>query len=247
VTNQEPLTLTGRKLGALVLRDFCPRCFWIPEHMDCNPPFSIPLPGVFSNIDDWTKDIVHAHFAEYGRAPEWLSDIGHDVQSYVDPRLLTWQRYDYLDPETGIPLRGAPDDIFIAGNGDHFLLDYKTAKYTATQDRLLPMYAIQVVAYAWIAERARTFRPIKSTSLVYCEPVTGDIAARDRSNRQFKGFKLPFAPKVVPVELDLDLIPPLLRKARDILSLDKPPERKVGCNGCYAVWELSCVDQGIQI
>jgi len=242
---KDPLTLTGRKLGALVLPDFCERCYWIREHLEGDPPFAIPMPGIFNSIDAQTKHVVHAYFTKHGHAPEWLSEIGNDLESYVDGGLLSWRRYSYHDPKTGVLLRGSPDDIFIARDGSHCLVDYKTARWTPAQDRLLPMYAIQVNAYAYIAERARTFRPMRSVTLVYCEPVTGDIPAHDSTNHQPRGFKLGFAPKVVPVELDLAQIPPLMRRAREILSLDKPPERKLGCEGCYAIADLFFVHDGV--
>jgi len=244
---QEPLRMTGRVLGELAMPDFCDRCFHIKQHLTTKPPFSFGFPGIFSNIDGWTKQIVHAHFIKHGRAPKYLAPICDDVDNYVNSSLLHWNRYQYLDPETNILLRGQPDDIFIAGDGGHHLIDYKCAKFTATQDRLYPQYQIQLISYALIGERGCGFKPMKSATLVYTEPVTGDIPAQDSSNHLPRGFKLGFSTKLLPVELDYDLIPPLLRRVRKIMSLKKPPERKLGCEGCYAIADLFFAHDGVVI
>jgi len=55
-------------------------------------------------------------------------------------------------------LTGAPDGIFIKPNDCYVIADYKNAKFTGTQDSLLPMYCVQLDAYALIGEQ-RGIRP----------------------------------------------------------------------------------------
>jgi hypothetical protein len=241
-----PLRLTGRTLGELALPDACDRCYVIKHRMTVRPPFSIPMPGIFSTIDSQTKRLVHHHFIKYGHAPRYLDPICADIQNYLNSSLLHWNRYQYLDPETGILMVGSPDDIFVAGNGDYHLVDYKCAKFTARQDELFPLYQIQLISYALIGESCG-YKPMKSATLAYCEPLTGDIPAQDQSNHQPRGFKLGFAVKLLPVELEYDLLPPLLRRARKLLSLKKPPERKLGCEGCYAIADLFLAHDGVTV
>ncbi len=47
----EPITISAKNLGALAMRNFCPRYFWIGMHMD-RLPYQI-FPGIFSSIDSY--------------------------------------------------------------------------------------------------------------------------------------------------------------------------------------------------
>ena len=37
--------------------DFCERCFWIHRRLK-NIPFQIPMPGIFSSIDSYVKNVM---------------------------------------------------------------------------------------------------------------------------------------------------------------------------------------------
>ena len=41
----------------LGMPSFCPRCFWLQMHYKL--PYQI-FPGIFSNIDSYTKNLVHS-------------------------------------------------------------------------------------------------------------------------------------------------------------------------------------------
>ena len=118
------------------------------------------------------------------------------------------------------------------------MVDYKTAKFTETQDQLFPMYEIQLNGYALISERTELFRPISSLTLVYTEPVTDSAAVGDQRNWASEGFNLGFAGKLLPVALNLSKIPPLLRKVREISELKKPPVGAIGCENCFLLGQL---------
>ena len=47
------------------------------------------------------------------------------------------------------------------------------------------------------------------------------------------GFLMHFTPKVHPVDLEPDTIPPLLAKARAIYDLPNAPQRAKGCEECH--------------
>ena len=63
-----PLQISGKDLGALAMRDFCPRCFWIQRRTKL--PWQI-FPGIFSSIDSYSKKVVHGQFDKSGM-PGWL-------------------------------------------------------------------------------------------------------------------------------------------------------------------------------
>jgi hypothetical protein len=66
-----------------------------------------------------------------------------------------------------------------------------------------------------------------------------DVATMDVDARiDDAGFSTRFAAKVLPLELDLGMIPPLLKSARRIYDMDRTPDRKVKCVDCQRVDEL---------
>jgi len=69
--------------------------------------------------------------------PPWLSEIG-GARGYLNPPHYT--KFSILDRRTNVVLRGTPDGILVMQDGSHLIVDYKTAKFTAHQDELFPMY-----------------------------------------------------------------------------------------------------------
>ena len=53
------LQISGKDLGALPMKGFCPRCFWISRR--ARPPWQI-FPGIFSSIDSYSKKVAHGQF-----------------------------------------------------------------------------------------------------------------------------------------------------------------------------------------
>lgn len=49
---------------------------------------------------------------------------------------------------------------------------------------------------------------------------------------------MPFKTTAEPIELDRALIPPLLRKAKEILGLEKAPHGREDCKECRLVGEM---------
>jgi PD-(D/E)XK nuclease superfamily len=220
------LRISAKNLGGLTLPGFCPRCFWLGLHFDL--PFGGPFPGIFSSLDAFSKKVVHAHFDRFKSAPSWLSPLG-EFTSYISPPNARTFFID--DPSTGIRLTGAPDAIFVRADGSKSIIDYKTGRHTAGQDQLLPMYEVQLNGYALIADRVG-LGPVKQVALVYTEPVTHGAPDFFDEARTREGFRMGFHAKVLPVELDPGMIPPLLRQARRIFDANRPPMGAPGCEDC---------------
>lgn len=232
------LTISAKNLGDLAHPSFCPRCFWIKTH--CRLPYQI-FPSIFGHIDRYTKDVFHAYIDKHGRLPGWLSELG-EVVGYVDPP--HWSRYKIHDKELDVVLRGEADAIFVLADESYLIGDYKTAKFTKGQDSLLPIYRTQLNAYAYIGERLG-FSPIKKLALIYMEPVTGEEAAADSSTMSENGFRMDFSGHVLDIELDAEgSIPLLMRKAKEIYDMEKPPAAKSGCKECKLVCELMDAQSG---
>jgi len=132
-------------------------------------------------------------------------------------------------------LCGSPDDMFKMQDGTIKVVDYKTSKHSDGQDELLPIYETQLNSYALIAEKMGLGK-VSGLQLIYFEPlteITGDID--DLINND--GFLMKFEAKILPVDIKVGLILPLLSRARGIYDLSKPPGR-AGCKDCKKVEEM---------
>lgn len=230
--------ISAKTLGGLATPDFCPRCFWIQMSV-AGLPYQI-FPGIFSAIDSYSKSIVHGWFDRHSGPPAWLAGLG-DVRGYEPPP--HYSMFKTLDPETKILLTGSPDGVLIRADHSRVIIDYKTAKFTAHQDRLFPMYEAQLNAYAHIGEQIWK-EPVAALALVYTEPVTKDTAAHDDCNISRDGFQMPFSATIRPVERKPGLVPKLLRRTRKILDLKSPPPSLQGCQDCQLLAELIAVARG---
>lgn len=205
--------ISAKDLGKLALPDFCARCFWLERHFDKPPSL---FPSIFSILDSLTKKSVRTAFLQTEKLPVWLSLAN----------ISAVEENDFLfklpvDKGNWI-LVGRPDDIFRLENNSYQIVDYKTAKFTDRQDELFPMYEVQLNAYAFLAERYG-LKPVSKLSLIYCQP------KEELENCQ--EFKLSFDIHQLAIELDLEMVPRLLEKAREIVDLAEPPAPDKDCQG----------------
>jgi len=217
----EKIRISAKVLGQIAMPDFCPRCFWIKLHFK-KLPWQI-FPGIFSSIDAYTKKVVHAWIDRKDGKPDFIRDL--NVTGYV--KVPHWSKF-MMETEYGITLSGGADDMLIVPNGIH-IPDYKTAKFTANQDKLFPMYQAQVNGYAKIG--VHLDMDIDSLSLIYMEPLTDEQAASEYNH--IGCFDMRLVPHFLPIEMDIDSIDPLLERAREIY--DGPIPEKTDCKDCEAL------------
>ena len=223
------LTISATALGYYASSVFCPRCAWVRLHVD-TLPFQT-FPGIFSTIDHYNKHIVHGHFDRERSLPSWLRQLG-ETETYINPP--HWRSFSIIDKDTGVTLRGEADGIFQMADGSYTIVDYKTARYTPGQGAMFPNYEAQLNAYAYIGERL-DLSPVGRLALVYMEPQADESTAHRPQMVDDAGFSLDFRATVVPVDVKPDsLIPPLLKRAREISEMDEPPGRLRGCKDCHA-------------
>jgi len=189
-------------------------------------PFQI-FPGIFSSIDAYTKRAVHGWIDELG-PPAWLERVG-EITGYLDPP--SYHTFQMHIDDYGILLTGAADGILKLADGSIAIIDYKTAKYTANQDALLPMYATQLNGYALIAEHLG-IGTVSKLALMYCEPVTDETTATSDAIRLGDGFAMPLEVSIHPVPLETDELFPLFQQAREIYDLAEAPTGRTDCDDC---------------
>jgi hypothetical protein len=220
------IKISAKVLGGVALPDFCPRCFWI-KLKSKNLPYQI-FPGIFASIDAYTKKVVHQYFEKHNSLPACFANFGVIGEPVKIPQ---HNLFKVTDRDTDIVLTGSPDEILRKPDGSYFIIDYKTARLTRNQDRLLAMYIVQLNVYAYIAERT-FFNPVSQLGLLYCEPVTEidsrtiDVCTGD------KGFSMDFLAKLLEIECVPDRIRAYLRTVREINDLPRPPAGTVGCKNC---------------
>ncbi len=139
-----------------------------------------------------------------------------------------WSKNTFHDEKSNIALHGAQDDILICTDGQRVVPDYKTAKYSETQDKLLSMYLVQENVYSILSEKDNQ-EPVK-LFLVYMEPCTD--ASMAVNNIDHCGFKLCFSGIVVPIERDRKIVRQALTITREIYEMEKPPDSRTGCKDC---------------
>jgi hypothetical protein len=226
------IRISAKNLGAVAMPSFCPRCFWITSHAE-KQPFQI-FPGIFSSIDSYSKKITSIYFGNHKKLVKWFTRMG---LSGTPVKVPHFSEFNVLDTKTDILLTGVPDEIILLTDGSYAILDYKTAKFTGTQDGLMPMYEVQLNAYAYIGERT-IFKPVSRLVLIYYEPVT-DIADGDIDELVYgNGFRMAFSGKPLEIPINTKKIPALLRTVRKIHDLRKPPKGLEDCEDCQALDEL---------
>jgi hypothetical protein len=235
----ESIRISAKSLGELALPKFCPRCFWIKLHCNYKLPYQI-FPGIFSSIDSYTKKITNMHFEQHERVPDWFGGFGVLGKPMKIPH---YSKFSVVDPDTNILFTGVPDEILQRNDGSYFIVDYKTAKFTGTQDQLLPMYEVQLNSYAYIGERVG-FKPVSGLGLLYYEPQTGISVDDVDSFILDDGFLMHFAGKLLPIKLKPDNIPQLLKRVREIYELPQLPNGVEGCKDCQLLDTLLSIAGG---
>jgi len=175
-----------------------------------------------------TKKVNNCYFHTHHKIPNWFSGFGDLGRPIPVPHHSTFQ---ILDGKTNVVLTGVPDEIFQNGDGSLFIPDYKTGRFTGNQDKLLPMYAMQLNTYSLIATRIGMGK-VSGIGLVYFEPLTEVDASTIDSIILDNGFSMKFTAKLLPLRLEPKKISPLLRKVRAIHDQPDPPDGRPGCKDC---------------
>lgn len=236
------LIISAGTLGSLAMPNFCPRCFWIRLKCD-RLPFQIPMPGIFSTIDSYVKNVVRRYYEREGKLPDWFPDVGEVMDIAEVP---SYQRFSVIDPKSNVTLRGVADEVFHLKDGSFHIVDYKTSRLTAGQGWLSPAYEVQLNAYAYIGNRT-CFSPVSLLTLIYLEPDTNFTSDLDILSRSEDCLMLGFTPKVRSVEIKPGrFIEELLREASRINEEVVPPQHTNKCRDCDALERLIEIASSVQ-
>jgi len=188
--------------------------------------------------------IVEGYVSREGRLPEWLKDIGEVSKAFRNAKDAMKSKKVSANTKFNTAykemlLTGIPDAIYQRPNGRIVILDYKTARYTADQNELLPIYEIQLNGYAYIAEKVG-IKPVEGLYLIYFEPPereSHELIAKRCTTAE--GFEMPFKPIVHQIRKDTKGIETLMDEAYGIYSLASPSKGLNGCKDCENANKLS--------
>ena len=235
---EENIQVSAKQLSELALPYNCRRCFWIKAKLKGKLPYQ-SFPGIFSSIDSYTKKMVKGWFDRHGKAPEWMSDLG-TLKEYINP---PGSRKFFIDhEETGLKLAGTPDAFFIDEYDKLLIIDFKTSKITTGQQKLMPLYELQLNAYAMIAKKKAPefgLTELQGLFLLYTEPLTdGEVLSVDEMHGD-ENISMAFKAVTVPVDLNEEKVHVLLGRAAEILASPEPPKSRRGCYECERVRGLT--------
>lgn len=219
-------TISVKNLASMALTDFCPRCFWIKSRIKFNSPWSI-FPSIFSNIDSFSKQATGIHIASRQIPPSALMKFGQLTNRMTVPH---WSKFSYADPNSGIILRGAPDEIFRVNDNTLAIFDYKTARQPKEKDEMMPLYQAQLGGYRWLALKTG-MGETSLTALIYYDPQTTPTTESLTED----GFKMEFKAIIHRVETKLEDVECYLMEAKRISEMPVAPHGIKNCKDCEIV------------
>jgi len=207
----------------------CARCFYIDNKLGTKRPPGFPF-NLNSAVDALLKKEFDMHRAE-GTAHPLMEEYGLDVVPFKDDRMDAWRDalkrgVEYMHVETGLPISGAVDDIWVRPNGELVVVDYKATskdgKITELDQDWHIGYKRQLEVYQWLLRRNDL--PVSNTAYwVY--------ANADKDKKAFDG-QLEFEITLVPYEGDDSWVDGTLRDIKVCLDSGDLPEPATDCDYC---------------
>ena len=229
--------VSAKQLGELALPYNCRRCFWTKSTLKGKLPFQ-SFPGIFSSIDSYTRKMVKGWFERHGGSGMGQRN-GRTEKMDCTSRC---KKFCIDHEESGLVLSGTPDALFEDREGKLIIVDFKTSKITTGQQKLMPLYELQLNAYALIAKRkARDFGfpEVGGLFLLYTVPVTDGKVLEDDTKHGTDEVDMTFKSVTVPVELNEDRVHALLGRAAEILTSGTDSLQSEGCYECERIEGLT--------
>ncbi|MEM1974108.1 MAG: PD-(D/E)XK nuclease family protein [Thermoplasmata archaeon] len=222
------IRLTARSLGEIIKEDFCPRCFWLKYHhpVKTENPYSSPMPGMFSTLDAYIKQVINTTFSVTNDLPKWVKEHlrEFEVLETIKPNK---ERVIFEEFE----LSGEPDAIWRLKDGSIFIADYKTTQLAEAQKNLLPLYEAQLNAYAYLLEQKG--EKVTYLALIYLQPQkyknNADISVELSKERLTLHFDC--VVKLID-RWSKEKIEELAYETVKILNNPEPPRGKDECKSC---------------
>ena len=207
----------------------CARCFYLDNKLGTGRPRG---PGFTLNIavDALLKKEFDTHRTAGTKHP-LMEAYGIDAVPYAHKDLNTWREnfegVEYKDPETGLTISGAIDDVWCSPDNKLIVVDYKA---TSKQGRIESLsdsswetqYRRQIGVYQWLL-RKNGFEVSPTGYFVY--------ANASAENEAFDAH-LDFDVTLVPMEGETEWIDATLPRIKATLESDAIPPSGDACEYC---------------
>ena len=159
-----------------------------------------------------------------------IEKYGVDAVPVAHEKLNDWRDnftgVQYEDPETGMIITGALDDLWINSKGEYIVVDYKS---TSKQEKIETLdkewqngYKRQMEFYQWLL-RKNGFKVSNTGYFVYCN---GD------TDKEAFDAKLEFDITLIPHIGDDSWVESKIKEAYECLMNDKLPNPSLDCDYC---------------
>lgn len=207
----------------------CPRCFYLDNKLGTKRP-GFPSFNLNIAVDELFKKEFDVHRAAQTPHPI-MKKYGIEAVPFAHPELDTWREnfvgIMHTDPNTGLCVSGAVDDIWVTKEGTLIIVDYKSTSKDGTIDALGDspwelQYTRQLGVYRWLLEQ-HGFTVETTGYLVY--------ANADKSLDAFDD-KLIFETTLVPVQTETSWIEGALVDIKACLDAATLPKIGAQCEYC---------------
>lgn len=204
----------------------CPRCFWLGERLQIKRPSSPPF-NINKTIDELFKKEFDSH-RESGTPHPIMVDNKVQAIPFPHPNLDKW-RHNFtgiqaLHKSTNFLIFGAVDDIWVNGDDELIVVDYKATsknKEVSIDSDWQISYKRQIEIYQWLL-RQNDFKVSDMGYFVY---------ANARMDADGFGDKLEFITKLIPYEGKSGWVDDVLEKMKEVLENDEMPAVGVAAMG----------------
>ena len=206
----------------------CPRCFYIDNKLGVKrvPPFPF---SINSAVDYLLKQEFDTHRIK-GEQHPIQKEYKIDAKPAPHDELDEWRRnfggVRYLHKPTGFLVTGAIDDLWISGEGEYIVVDYKaTAKEEAVKElssNWQEGYKRQMEVYQWLL-RQNGLKVSDTGYFVYC---TGKL------DRKAFDKKIEFDVNLIAYKGNDSWIEKILSEIKKCLDSDKIPASGKDCDWC---------------
>jgi len=206
----------------------CPRCFYIDNKLGTKRP-SIPSFQINKAVDHQLKQEFDAHRAKNIQHPlqkEYNLDAKPAEREELDRWRDNFTGVQYFHEPTGLLISGAIDDLWINGNGEYIVVDYKATAKTEPVKELNSewhdSYKRQMEVYQWLL-RGNGLKVSDTGYFVYCTGIF-DQEAFDK--------KIEFDVVLIPYIGSDKWVEPILGKIKECLESGEIPESGRKCEYC---------------
>lgn len=207
----------------------CPRCFYLDNKLGTGRPRG-PAFTLNVAVDALLKKEFDVHRIN-GEAHPLMKQYGVDAIPFSHPKMDIWREnfkgLEYSDPETGMTISGAVDDVWVNPQGELIVVDYKaTSKdgtiVTLSDSSWEEQYRRQIGVYQWLL-RKNGFTVSDTGYFVY---------ANASSDKDAFDAQLEFEITVIPCEGETHWIDEVILNIKSCLESETYPNKGTACEFC---------------